>query len=56
MTHRPKLLVFNQYYWPGVEATAHLLHHLTTTAAPKDRDVERQRARERNAVRFGTPA
>ena len=37
-------------------ATQHLLDHLTTTAPPKDREVERQRARERNAVRFGTPA
>lgn len=25
---RPRLLVFNQYYWPGVEATAHLLAQL----------------------------
>ena len=25
---RPRLLVFNQYYWPGVEATAHLLSEL----------------------------
>jgi len=25
---RPRLLVFNQYYWPGVEATAHLLTEL----------------------------
>jgi colanic acid biosynthesis glycosyl transferase WcaI len=25
---RPRLLVFNQYYWPGVEATAHLLSDL----------------------------
>ena len=24
----PRLLVFNQYYWPGVEATAHLLTDL----------------------------
>jgi hypothetical protein len=38
------------------QATAHLLEHLTTTAPPKDRDVEAQKARERNAVRFGTPA
>jgi hypothetical protein len=37
-------------------ATAHLLEHLTTSAPPKDREVERQKARERNAVRFGTPA
>jgi hypothetical protein len=38
------------------QATAHLLEHLTTTAPPKDREVEAQKARERNAVRFGTPA
>ncbi len=25
---KPKLLVLNQYYWPGVEATANLLHDL----------------------------
>ncbi len=25
---RPRLLVLNQYYWPGVEATAHLLTDL----------------------------
>lgn len=25
---RPRLLVLNQYYWPGVEATAYLLHDL----------------------------
>jgi colanic acid biosynthesis glycosyl transferase WcaI len=25
---KPRLLVLNQYYWPGVEATAHLLHQL----------------------------
>ncbi|WP_343995322.1 DUF2277 domain-containing protein, partial [Terrabacter terrae] len=37
-------------------ATQHLLEHLTTSAPPKDRDVERQRARDRNAIRFGTPA
>ena len=28
---RPRLLVFNQYYWPGVEATAHLLSELLET-------------------------
>ncbi|HEV8463045.1 MAG TPA: glycosyltransferase family 4 protein [Gaiellaceae bacterium] len=27
-SRRPRLLVLNQYYWPGVEATAHLLHQL----------------------------
>ena len=25
---RPRLLVLNQYYWPGVEATANLLTEL----------------------------
>jgi colanic acid biosynthesis glycosyl transferase WcaI len=35
---RPKLLVFNQYYWPGVEATAHLLSELCEALA-EDYDV-----------------
>jgi colanic acid biosynthesis glycosyl transferase WcaI len=30
---RPRVLVFNQYYWPGVEATAHLLHELCRALA-----------------------
>jgi len=30
---RPRLLVFNQYYWPGVEATAHLLSELCAALA-----------------------
>jgi colanic acid biosynthesis glycosyl transferase WcaI len=29
----PRLLVLNQYYWPGVEATAHLLAELTSALA-----------------------
>jgi hypothetical protein len=37
-------------------ATQHLLDHLTTSAPPKDRDMERAKAAARNAVRFGTPA
>ena len=32
-TRRPRLLVLNQYYWPGVEATAHLLSELCTALA-----------------------
>ena len=29
MTHaRPRILVLNQYYWPGIEATAQLLAQL----------------------------
>ena len=35
---RPRLLVFNQYYWPGVEATGHLLSELCTALA-QDFDV-----------------
>ena len=37
-------------------ATQQLLDALTTSAPPKDREVERERARARNAARFGTPA
>ena len=37
-------------------ATAHLLEHLTTSAPPKDREAEREKALARNATRFGTPA
>ncbi len=35
------------------EATQRLLGHLTTTAPPKDRDVEAAKARARAAVRYG---
>ena len=30
---RPRILVFNQYYWPGVEATANLLSDLCSALA-----------------------
>src|SRR2546423_261850 len=30
---RPRLLVLNQYYWPGIEATAHLLSELCAALA-----------------------
>ncbi|MBA3434464.1 MAG: glycosyltransferase family 4 protein [Actinobacteria bacterium] len=36
---RPRILVLNQYYWPGVEATAHLLTELCEALA-QDYDVE----------------
>jgi colanic acid biosynthesis glycosyl transferase WcaI len=36
---RPRILVLNQYYWPGVEATAHLLTELCEALAT-DYDVE----------------
>ncbi|HEX4521410.1 MAG TPA: glycosyltransferase family 4 protein [Gaiellaceae bacterium] len=33
MTRRVRVLVLNQYYWPGVEATAHLLSQLCEALA-----------------------
>ena len=33
-------------------ATRHLLEHLTTTAPPKDRDVEAAKARARAEIRY----
>lgn len=33
-----------------------LIDDLETNAPPKDREIEAQKARERNAVRFGKPA
>lgn len=37
-------------------ATQRLIASLSTTAAPKDREVERAKARARNEARFGTAA
>jgi colanic acid biosynthesis glycosyl transferase WcaI len=59
---RPRLLVVNQYYWPGVEATAHLLTELCE-ALSADYDVrvltgvlhgheDRPRRETRNGVRI----
>jgi colanic acid biosynthesis glycosyl transferase WcaI len=36
---RPRILVLNQYYWPGIEATAHLLTELCEALA-EDYEVE----------------
>lgn len=36
------------------KAAEDLLDSLVTMAPPRDRDVEAEKARERNAVRFGT--
>ena len=36
---KPRLLVLNQYYWPGVEATAQLLAQLCEALA-RDYDVK----------------
>lgn len=38
------------------EAARRLLGDLVTTAPPRDRDVERERARARSAARFGGAA
>ena len=35
------------------QATQHLLDHLTTSATPKDREVEAAKARERAQKRYG---
>ncbi len=59
---RPRILVLNQYYWPGVEATAHLLTELCEALA-EDYEVEvvtgvlhgheeEPRELERNGVRI----
>jgi len=37
-------------------ASARLLDELVTAAPPKDREVEAAKARQRAAVRYGTPA
>ncbi|HEY4411407.1 MAG TPA: glycosyltransferase family 4 protein, partial [Gaiellaceae bacterium] len=38
MSDKPRLLVLNQYYWPGLEATGHLLSELLA-ALSRDFDV-----------------
>lgn len=51
---RPRLLVFNQYYWPGVEATAHLLSELCAALAD-DFDVTVVTGRLRNVIKDAPP-
>ena len=46
---------FNQAVEEIVQSTTTLLASLVTAAPPKDREVERQKARERVARRFGRP-
>lgn len=45
---------FNQAVAEIAHITRHLLEHLTTAAEPKDREVEAEKARARNAKRFAT--
>ncbi len=47
------LLVFERAVDRITEATQELVNSLETRAAPKDRETEAQRARERNVRRFG---
>ncbi|MEM7291629.1 MAG: DUF2277 domain-containing protein [Pseudomonadota bacterium] len=49
-------VAFNQAVEEIVATTTTLLSSLVTNAAPKDREVERQKARARAAKRFGRPA
>lgn len=53
---RPSLAnqaAFDQAVADVAEATRRLLDQLTTTAPPKDREVEAAKARARAAVRYG---
>ncbi len=53
---RPSLAnqaAFDQAVADVADATRRLLDHLTTTAPPKDREVEAAKARARAAVRYG---
>ncbi len=47
---------FNAAVEEVAAAASRLLESLVTNAEPKSREVERERARARNAKRFGTPA
>ena len=52
---KPRLLVLNQYYWPGVEATAHLLTELCEALAEEfDVTVVTGRLHDRPDFRPGT--
>ena len=45
---------FDQAVAEIAHVTQHLLEALVTVAPPKDREVEAAKARERNAIRFGS--
>lgn len=52
----PNKVAFDEAVVAIEAATQQLIASLSTSAAPKDREVEREKARARNAARFGTPA
>ena len=45
--------VFNQAVEDVTAAAERLVHSLTSSAAPRNREVEAQKAQERSRVRFG---
>jgi hypothetical protein len=47
---------FNRAVAEVAHAARHLIDSLVTTAPPRDRDVEAEKARTRSAVRFGRSA
>lgn len=50
---RTNLAAFERAVEEITASSARLLDSLVTTAPPRDREVERERARERNLRRFG---
>ena len=52
--HTANQAAFDEAVHEIAHATAHLLEHLTTTAPPKDREVEAAKARARAQVRYAT--
>ena len=47
---------FNRAVEAVTRAARELIDSLTTTAPPRDRDVEAEKARARSALRFASPA
>lgn len=45
---------FNEAIEDIAQITQHLLDHLTTSAPPKDREIEAAKARARSAARFAS--
>ena len=47
---------FNRAVETVARAARELIDSLTTTAEPRDREIEAEKARARSAIRFGRPA
>ncbi len=50
---KPNEPIFERTVDEVTEIARHLIRELVTSSAPRDRDVEAAKARERNAIRFG---